>query len=97
MTLLSSDLWQSDHDWRRTDTFAVGNHRLRVRVCRNEYNEQSFAISERFDGIKWHSVDSLPFPLWPARCQASPCTRADLGPVVDVLLRRTLAILYIEV
>jgi hypothetical protein len=59
------DIYNSRQSWIAVETTKILGHMLRITVCRNAYDEQSYAKTDRWDGEKWRQVDRLPITQMP--------------------------------
>jgi len=61
MTMIQEDLWNANQSWCYESITEHGEGvRLRVKIRRNAYDNQSSAICERWDGDAWKQVVSRP-------------------------------------
>jgi len=56
-----------------------GEYKLRVRIRRNAYDEQSYALVERWDGSKWHEVVKQPID----RCECQSLSYVTRGVTTE--------------
>lgn len=58
--VILEDLEHSQQSWNYTKVVKVGDTRFRIRLRRNAYDFQSYAIVERWNGEEWKQVLSRP-------------------------------------
>lgn len=102
-SLFGSEIWKTQTALEYRSSWVVPPYRpdgrvLRIRIHRDLYDAQSYAISELFDGSKWQRIDSL--PEHERRSMTAHWTCQDLDAALPyfevddrVLLRRALRIL----
>lgn len=59
MKTISKQMCKGRNDLLFTEVLESSIERLRIRISRNDYDFQSFAIIERHDGSRWHEVHTL--------------------------------------
>lgn len=60
MKLIQEDFWNAHQSWCYEAITDHGGERLRVKIRRNAYDDQSSAICERWTGDEWKQVVSRP-------------------------------------
>jgi len=81
-TVEHEDLWKSQQSWHYQSLFGIGDHKCKVRIEKNFYNNQSSAkLSHWYDG-EWREVIYLPFYQWPKALQvlSSTSRKAEIEP-----------------
>jgi len=62
-------IWNASQSWfdeRMYKVVLLGvTYTIRTRIRRNAYDDQSHAIVEVLDGLKWSTLSSLDTSLWP--------------------------------
>lgn len=76
MEQISVRCWNQNRSWCYEATYKIDNHRFRVEIRRNAYDEQSFARVSRWDGAQWHKVCSK--PISECHCKTVSYVRADV-------------------
>lgn len=82
MATISERCWNANQSWRYEHTVRVGQTVLRISICRNAYDFQSWGKVERWDGAKWQQVvyKAIEFLRCSALSYAKPgATEADFS------------------
>lgn len=58
--IIQSDFNYSQQSWHYTQLVKVGDTKFRIRLRRNAYDFQSYAVIERWNGEEWKEVLSRP-------------------------------------
>lgn len=58
--MMSQRWWNSDQSWRYEAVHCVAERMVRITICRNSYNFQSYLKADLFDGNKWNNL-----VIWP--------------------------------
>lgn len=66
--LISERIWNADQSWYFERTVQVGVVKLKVKIRRNAYNDQSYARVERWNGEEWKIVVTA--PITECQCQS---------------------------
>ena len=102
--LLIQDVSRGQQSLFLKETWQLGEHRVKVSRKRDCYDFQSYATISRWNGEKWHQIDSIPYKLMargrndsPYAAQETPrkITEAEIKDR-DELLRRAVVILGVE-
>lgn len=88
-TMIQDDLWNTGHDWILETIVDARSHRLRVKIRRNFYDEQSYGLVEAWSGSEWKQVVRRPIAVMhtlAVRASNYPVEHDGPGKKVDPFL-----------
>lgn len=60
MKIIQSDFSNHNQSWSYTQVIEESDKKFRVRIRRNAYDNQSFAVAELWTGTDWNQIISRP-------------------------------------